>query len=298
MTSWTARPSPRCSLKKCGLPAAREHRIERDPPGDPMVGVVVVAVPRRRSAVGSQDSIGLGADLAHPAHHGLADLGRVLQLAVVGRQDPDAGEAHDRGRGLGLGRAGRRQLGPRHARGRSSRGRRSSGPADAPRGRRPPSSPACRRRRSPRRRDGRRPRGPGPSARSAAPRSPSQAPRDRGRTAPAPARARRWRRAGPRSSRALGERRPGDVQVHPRRVADELGQEPRRRDRAALAVADVLDVGHLRVDQRAVVLPQGHLPDRLADGVSRRRPGPARGTSSLPNAPGDVGRRARPCRRR
>src|SRR4029450_6981816 len=59
-------------------------------------------------------------------------------------------------------------------------------------------------------------------------------------------------------------RRAGDVQMDPRRVADELREEPGSGDRAAPSLADVLDVRDLGIDQLAVVGVEGQLPDRLA----------------------------------
>ena len=75
--------------------------------------------------------------------------------------------------------------------------------------------------------------------------------------------------AGPRSLPARGTRGrrcPDGTTACRRRTR----QEQRRGDRAAVALADVLDVGDLRVDQRAVVGVQRQLPGRLADGLARR----------------------------
>ena len=84
---------------------------------------------------------------------------------------------------------------------------------------------------------------------------------------------------------AAEERGPGDVEVDPRHAVDELLQEQSGGERAALARADVLDVGDRRVDPAAVVGGQRERPHPLADAVGRglhlRRSTP----SSLPIRP-------------
>ena len=118
--------------------AAGEHGVQRHPARHPVVGVVVVAVLEEDRGRDRRRRIGLGPHLAHPAHDRLADGGRVLQLAVVGRQDRTPARPMIGGRGLGFGQIASPRAPPATPRGRSSRGRRSSGPADAPRGPRPP----------------------------------------------------------------------------------------------------------------------------------------------------------------
>src|SRR5437879_6761239 len=65
----------------------------------------------------------------------------------------------------------------------------------------------------------------------------------------------------------LGEGRPGDVQVRPRRLARELLQEEPRGDRAAAARPDVVEVGHLALEVLAVLVDQRELPEPLTGGV-------------------------------
>ena len=65
--------------------------------------------------------------------------------------------------------------------------------------------------------------------------------------------------------------RAGDVEVGPRHVADELGQEDRRRDRPAVRAADVLQVGDVGVEQLAVlVLGSGSCQTGSSVGRGRR----------------------------
>src|SRR2546426_1963756 len=66
------------------------------------------------------------------------------------------------------------------------------------------------------------------------------------------------------------ERRPRDVQVHPRRVARELLDEEPGRDRAARAGPRVPEVCHLASEPFPVLLDQGQGPQALA----RRPAGP------------------------
>ena len=125
------------------------------------------------------------------------------------------------------------------------------------------------------------------------------APRGPGRTARGSHGDARCRRAGPESSRAArrtpGRRCPGAPTAS---SPTNSARNQRRRDRAAPALADVLHVGHRRVDQRAGSPDSGisHIgsPDGLAGRDARR----ATRSSSLPIRAGDVGRRARPCTRR
>ena len=136
-----------------------------------------------------------------------------------------------------------------------------------------PTSRACRRRRSRRRRDARRPPSTGPVLGSSA--APS------GHAVAASARAVEHvatsvRTGTPVAPAARGrcrrsrERRAGDVQVHPRRVADELRQEQRRRDGAAPAVADVLHVGDAATRSAAGSPRHSGSSHRLADGLAGR----------------------------
>ena len=76
----------------------------------------------------------------------------------------------------------------------------------------------------------------------------------------------------------VGVHRAGDVEVDPRRVADELLQEQRRGDRPAVGAADVLEVGDVALEQLAVVVVQRQPPQRLV-GRRGRRPGPRRRTA-------------------
>ena len=62
-------------------------------------------------------------------------------------------------------------------------------------------------------------------------------------------------------------RRTGDVEVHPRRAVDELLQEQSGRERAAVAAADVLEVGDLRLELLAVLGGQRERPHRFAGAV-------------------------------
>src|SRR5581483_7000753 len=58
--------------------------------------------------------------------------------------------------------------------------------------------------------------------------------------------------------------RPGDVEVRPwDPVADEAAQEQRGNDRAAVAAADVLQVGDLRLEVLRVPLDERQAPHRL-----------------------------------
>src|SRR5690606_34212494 len=64
------------------------------------------------------------------------------------------------------------------------------------------------------------------------------------------------------------ERRPGDVEVGPRRaVRDELLEEQPGGEAAAVVAADVLEVGDRRVELLAVVGGQRQRPHPLAGGV-------------------------------
>ena len=66
----------------------------------------------------------------------------------------------------------------------------------------------------------------------------------------------------------LEERRSGDVEVDPRRRADELLQEERRGDAAGVAAADVLEIGDRALDVVLVLGDERQLPERLA-GLAR-----------------------------
>src|SRR6188508_1397920 len=55
---------------------------------------------------------------------------------------------------------------------------------------------------------------------------------------------------------AVGVGRPGDVEMHPRDVADELLEEQASGDGARAAAAAVADVGHGGLDLLAIDLPE------------------------------------------
>ena len=295
-TSWTSSPSPRCSEKKCGLPEPGNAESSAIAAGGAVVGVVVVAVLEedrgRVDATARSRRAPRGSAGPRPRAPRRCSAARRRAIA----EDPHAGEAEHAAGGLGLGGAGRRELGSVARRGRSSPGRRSSGRAGGPHGPPRPTSRAPRPPRSRRRRDARRPRGRARCGRASGSARPSRRRRPQPYFAPAAARSSTNRtrvRTGtpvppsrPQVGRPIGERRPRDVQVHPRACRPtNSARNQRGRDRAAVAVADVLDVGDGRVDQRAVVVVQRQLPDRLAD--RRARVDQIRGirSSSLPMAP-------------
>src|SRR5579864_5733678 len=57
---------------------------------------------------------------------------------------------------------------------------------------------------------------------------------------------------------------PGDVEMRPWHVVDEALAELRADDAAGVAVADILDVGNVGIDQLVVSLGERHAPYRLA----------------------------------
>src|SRR6187401_2550393 len=63
---------------------------------------------------------------------------------------------------------------------------------------------------------------------------------------------------------AVGVGRPGDVEMHPRDVADELLEEQASGDGARAAAAAVADVGHGGLDLLAIDLPERQLPAAVA----------------------------------
>src|SRR5512132_128814 len=58
----------------------------------------------------------------------------------------------------------------------------------------------------------------------------------------------------------------GDVEMRPRRLADEALEELRGGDRAGAAVADVLHIGNVGLDDLVVFLAERQPPHRLAGG--------------------------------
>src|SRR5690348_9081830 len=69
---------------------------------------------------------------------------------------------------------------------------------------------------------------------------------------------------------ALGEHRARHVAMQPRRVADELLKKERRRDRPAVAIARVLEVGHVALELLAQLLDERHAPELLPRQLRRR----------------------------
>ena len=65
--------------------------------------------------------------------------------------------------------------------------------------------------------------------------------------------------------------RPGDVEVDPRRLVDELSQERGGGQRAGGAAAGVLQVGDVALHLRRVVFVVRHLPVALAGGLGGRQ---------------------------
>src|SRR5262245_56135471 len=63
---------------------------------------------------------------------------------------------------------------------------------------------------------------------------------------------------------ALGQHRAGHVAVQPRGITDELLQEQRRRDRAAEAIARVLEVSDVALELLAQLVDERHAPELFA----------------------------------
>ena len=96
---------------------------------------------------------------------------------------------------------------------------------------------------------------------------------------------RRWRPSTRQPSSRSDLHRAGDVEVGPRHAADELLQEQPGRERAAVRPTDVLEVGHVAVEVRAVLRRQRQRPHRLVGaGLGGLAPGRAT-PSSLPMRP-------------
>src|SRR3989442_5784026 len=61
----------------------------------------------------------------------------------------------------------------------------------------------------------------------------------------------------------------GDIEMHPREAVHELAQEPRARDRSGGASPGILDVGHVGLEQLAIVFPQRQRPAALPGALAR-----------------------------
>src|SRR5271155_1583467 len=66
------------------------------------------------------------------------------------------------------------------------------------------------------------------------------------------------------SARAIDRSRPRDVAMDPRGIAYELPQKERGRDRAAVPITGLLQVGHVALDLLSQVFDERHAPHRFA----------------------------------